>query len=225
DLPWHETDFASNRETIRKTVSTVVDRGTIPILIGGDDSIPIPMLDALGDTGKRYTVLQIDAHIDWRDEYLGEKLGLSSNMRRASEMGHVENIIQVGARGTGSAYPQDVGDCLGWGVHLIPASRILHDGVQQALDHISDNASVAICIDIDGLDPSITPNTIGRTPGGLGYQHALDLIKGVADKAKIAAVNFAEIFPEADIDGQGGMTVSRLVAATMGIVARQQMAK
>ena len=224
DLPWHETDFASNREIIRKTVSTVVGKGTVPILIGGDDSVPIPMLDALGGTGMKYTVLQVDAHIDWRDEYLGERLGLSSNMRRASEMDHVEKIIQVGARGMGSAYPQDVEDCLGWGVHLIPANVVLHNGVQQALDHINDNANVAICIDIDGLDPSITPNTIGRTPGGLSYQHALDLIKGVADKAKIAAVNFVEIFPEADIDGQGGITVSRLVAATMGIVARQQMA-
>ena len=225
NLPWHETDFASNRETIRKTVSTVVGRGTIPILIGGDDSVPIPMLDALNDTGNKYTVLQVDAHIDWRDEYLGEKLGLSSNMRRASEMDHIENIIQVGARGMGSAYPQDVEDCLSWGVHLIPASSILQSGVQQVLDHITENANVVICIDIDGLDPSITPNTIGRTPGGLSYQHAIDLIQGVADMAKIAAANFVEIYPEADIDGQGGLTVSRLVAATMGIVARQQMVK
>lgn len=225
DLPWHETDFPSNRKTIRKTVSTIVGRGTIPILIGGDDSIPIPMLDALGDTNEKYTILQIDAHIDWRDEYLGEKLGLSSNMRRASEMDHIENIIQVGARGIGSAYPQDVEDCLDWGVHLIPAEDFLHDGVQQALDHISDGANVVICIDIDGLDPSITPNTIGRSPGGLSYRHALDLIQGVAKKGKIAAVDFVEIFPEADIDGQGGLTVSRLVAATMGLLARQQMAR
>ena len=225
DLPWHETDFSSNRETIRKTVSTVVGRGAIPILIGGDDSVPIPMLDALGDTNERYTVLQIDAHIDWRDEYLGERFGLSSNMRRASEMDHVENIIQVGARGIGSAYPGDVEDCLNWGAHLIPAEDILHDGVQQALDHIGYGANVVLCIDIDGLDPSITPNTIGRAPGGLSYRHALDLIKGAAERGTIAAVDFVEIFPEADIDGQGGMTVSRLVAATMGILARQQMTR
>ncbi len=225
DLPWHGTDFALNREIIRNTVSTVVGKGTIPILIGGDDSVPIPMLDALGDTGKPYTILQIDAHIDWRDEYLGERLGLSSNMRRASEMDHIQTIVQVGARGIGSAYPQDVEDCLSWGVHLIPANQIWHAGVRQALGHIPDHANVAICIDIDGLDPSIAPNTIGRSPGGLSYQHALDLIKGVADKATIAAVNFVEIFPESDIDGQGGITISRLIAATMGIIARQQMAR
>jgi arginase family enzyme len=82
----------------------VLDRGAVPFLLGGDDSLPIPMLEAFGaHRGKRLTILQIDAHIDWRDEVGGERLGLSSTMRRASEMGHVERIIQVGQRGIGSA--------------------------------------------------------------------------------------------------------------------------
>jgi len=64
----------------------------IPILIGGDDSVPIPMLDAMADTGKKYTILQIDAHIDWRESHMDESLGLSSTMRRASEMAHINRI-------------------------------------------------------------------------------------------------------------------------------------
>ena len=71
------------------------------------------------------------------------------------------------------------------------------------------------------MDPSIAPNTIGRAPGGLSYYQVLDLIGGAAERGSIAAVDFVEIMPEVDVDGIGGLTVSRLVAATMGIVARQ----
>lgn len=59
--------------------------------------MPIPMLDAMADTGNSYTILQIDAHIDWREIHMDERMGLSSTMRRASEMKHIQKIIQVGA--------------------------------------------------------------------------------------------------------------------------------
>lgn len=49
------------------------------------------MIEALGGRkdGRRYTILQIDAHIDWRDSHMGQRMGLSSTMRRASEMAHI----------------------------------------------------------------------------------------------------------------------------------------
>ena len=222
DLSWSKTDFALNRNTIRKAVSTVVSRGVVPILIGGDDSIPIPMLDAMGDTGKKYTVLQIDAHIDWRKEHMGESLGLSSTMRRASEMHHIEKIIQVGARGIGSGHTDDYQDAVEWGAKFFSGSDVFRNGIEPALEEIEPNSNVIICFDIDAMDPSIAPNTIGRAPGGLSYYQALDLIKGAAMRSYIAAVDFVEIMPEVDVDGLGGVTVSRLVAATMGIMARQQ---
>lgn len=114
DIEWDDSDFAANRSAVRAAVSALTENNVVPIVIGGDDSFPIAMLAALGDTGKTYTVLQIDANIDCRDEYQGERFGLSSNMRRASEMGHIESIIQVGARGIGSAYPEYVQDALDW---------------------------------------------------------------------------------------------------------------
>ena len=88
DLPWSE-DSAANRDAIRAAVSAILDRGAVPVLLGGDDSIPIPMLQAFEGRGK-FTIVQIDAHIDWRDDVGGERWGLSSTMRRASEMAHIE---------------------------------------------------------------------------------------------------------------------------------------
>lgn len=222
DLAWSVTDFAANRNSIRQAISKIARRGVVPILIGGDDSVPIPMLEAMGDTGHSFTILQVDAHIDWRDSHMGETMGLSSTMRRASEMDHIEQIIQVGARGIGSGHSSDFEDAVAWGAKFFTGPDVHRNGLQPAIDQIEIGSNVILCIDIDAMDPAIAPNTIGRSPGGLTYFQVLALISAAADRGRIAAVDFVEIMPEVDIDGIGGLTVSRLVAATMGVIARQQ---
>ena len=169
DLEQTEADPAGNRARIFGAVSQILDRGAVPMLIGGDDSLPIPMLEAYGARGRGFTILQIDAHIDWRDEVQGERFGLSSTMRRASEMDHVEAIIQVGQRGFGSARLQDVADAERWGVGFVPAGEVARYGLTRALDLIAEGAEVIVCLDLDALDPAIMPAVIGRTAGGLGY--------------------------------------------------------
>ena len=221
NLPFSETNFSENRSIIRATVAKALKAGTVPIVVGGDDSVPIPMLDALADTGKYYTILQIDAHIDWRHSHMNEKLGLSSNMRRASEMAHIKKIIQIGARGIGSAHLDDVQDAQEWGAEIIPADDVHLYGITQIIEHITPGANIIICFDVDGLDPSIVPGVLARSPGGLTYSQAIGLIKGAASKGTIAATNFTEFLPESDVDGIGALTVSRVIAATMGVIARQ----
>jgi len=220
DLPLDEEDSSINRTRIYDVVANVVRNNAVPIVVGGDDSVPIPMLQAMETTGKQYTVLQIDAHIDWRDSHMGESLGLSSTMRRASEMTHIEHIVQVGARGIGSGHPMDHQDAVDWGVQFVTAYDLHHRGVQAALDLIGPNANIIICFDVDALDPSIVPGVIGRTPGGLNYYQALDLIKGASAKGHIAAIDFVEYMPEVDVDSLGALVVSRLIASTMGVIAR-----
>lgn len=221
DLPQEEGDPAGNRARIFGAVSQVLDRGGVPFLIGGDDSLPIPMIEAFGARDRDIHILQIDAHIDWRDEVGGERLGLSSTMRRASEMGHVAGIVQVGCRGIGSARPGDLEDALDWGVEFVPAGEAVRGGIGRAVDLIPEGAEVIICLDLDALDPSVMPAVIGRTAGGLGYWQVLELIAGVAEKARIAGFDMVEFMPERDIDGQGATVAAQLLAAVMGIVARQ----
>ena len=69
------------------------------------------------------------------------------------------------------------------------------------------------------------PGVIGRTPGGLTYYQTLDLIKGAANRGNICGVNFVEFMPELDIDGIGALTTSRLIAAALGILSRQEYNK
>ena len=135
NLTYDENDFAANRAAIKNAVIKMVGNGVVPVLIGGDDSVPIPMFDAFSGKGD-YTILQIDAHIDWRDEVQGERYGLSSNMRRASEMAHIKKIIQVGQRSIGSARPSDLRDAKDWGVEFYSARDVSRDGLAPILDSI-----------------------------------------------------------------------------------------
>ena len=199
----------------------MLDRGAVPVLIGGDDSLPIPMLDAFGGSGRRFTILQIDAHIDWRDEVDGERLGLSSTMRRASEMAHVERIVQVGQRGIGSARPGDHADAVAWGVEFVPAAEVARSGVARAVGLIPEGAEVIVCLDLDALDPAVMPAVIGRTAGGLGYWQVVDLIAAVAARARIAGFDMVEFMPARDIDGLGATTAAQLLATVVGVIGRQ----
>ena len=221
DLPYAEDDADGNRRRITGAVRTLLDGGAVPIVLGGDDSIPIPLFHAFEGRG-RYTVLQIDAHIDWRDEVQGIRLGLSSTMRRASEMPWIERIVQVGARGTGSARVTDYRDAVAAGVSFFMANVVARNGIDPILEAIPQGADVLITVDVDGLDPSIMPGVIGPAPGGLLYWQAASLIQGIARKARIAAFDIVEFVPERDIQQTGALTAARLVANAIGLIARQK---
>jgi agmatinase len=222
DLPFSETDFQANRNAINQAVRVMLGRGAVPVLIGGDDSVPIPFLDAMAAATRNLTILQIDAHIDWRDEVRGERMGLSSTMRRASEMPHIGTMVQVGARGIGSAATSDYEDAVARGTRFFPAEQVHRNGVAAAVEAIPAGTDIAICFDADGLDPSIMPAAIGRSPGGLWYWQALDLMRGAADKGRIIGMAFVEFMPERDVDGLGALNFGRLLAEALGLVARQR---
>lgn len=223
NLAFDEADSAGNRAAIRGAVGRILERGAVPVVLGGDDSVPIPMIEAVGDKadGRRYSVLQIDAHIDWRDAHMGERMGLSSTMRRASEMAHIERIIQVGARGIGSAATSDYEDAVAWGAKFVTAYELHRRGVVAATSLIPEGSDIIVCIDADALDPALIPGVIGRAPGGLSYYQTVDLIKGVAARGRIAAMDFVEFMPERDVDGIGAFTFARLITTALGVLVRQ----
>jgi agmatinase len=220
DLACTADDPAANRIAIREAVATILARGAVPIVIGGDDSVPIPMFEAFHGRGP-LTIVQIDAHIDWRDEVAGERFGLSSTMRRASEMAHVERIVQVGQRAIGSARPGDLADAKAWGAILVPASEVHEHGIEPVLAAVPTGAQVILTFDCDGLDPAIMPAVIGPAPGGLSYWQALKLLHGIAAKARIAAFDLVELVPERDVAGLGALTAARIIVNILGLVARQ----
>ncbi|TAU88815.1 agmatinase [Rhizobium leguminosarum] len=213
-------DNAGNRGRIEAKTREVLALPAIPILLGGDCSVTIPFLAAFADHGPVW-ILQIDAHIDWRDEVHGERHGYSSPMRRASEMSHVAGMVQVGLRSVGSARLVDIEAARAYGSRFVTAREIHAEGVEAAFRHIPEGARVVVTLDCDSLDPGIMPGVAARTPGGLTYTEVIDLIAGLGRRARIAGFDLVELYPPADIDGLSALTAARLLVNVIGAIVRK----
>ncbi len=220
DLPTQTKQAAKNRALIEDCTRDILGHGAIPLMIGGDDSTPIPFIKAFSAPAP-LTILQIDAHIDWRQERYGEPLGFSSTMRRTSEMAHVGKIIQVGMRGMGSAREQEVRDARTWGASLITAADIHLRGIGLALDRIDRGAPLLITLDCDALDWSIMPAVTYPTTGGLTYTQVTRLIQGAIAKAKLVGFDLIEFVPKCDLGGIGAFTAARIICNVIGSLANR----
>lgn len=209
----------ANRSAISDAVRTVLAAGAHPIVFGGDDSMPIPVFDACRDHGPIW-IVQVDAHIDWRDERFGEPLGWSSTMRRASEMAWVDGIVQVGIRGVGSARPEDVAYAKDWGAMILTAGAIHARGMAQGLATVPDGARVYVTIDCDAFDPSLMPGVMAQSPGGLTYWQAMDLFADLKDRCQVIGFNLVELAPQRDVGGTSALTSVRLACLAADAMRR-----
>ncbi|CZT33904.1 arginase family protein [Rhizobium sp. 9140] len=221
NVPTRMEDNAGNRTRIEAMTREVLTTGAVPILLGGDDSVVIPFLSGFVDAGPIW-IVQIDAHIDWRDTLHDERYGYSSPMRRASEMAHVAGMVQVGMRGIGSARRAEVEDALRFGSRLVTARQVHAEGVAAALRHIPEGARVVMTVDCDGLDPGIMPGVAAPSPGGLTYTQVIDIIAGVGKRGRLVGFDLVELFPPGDIAGLCALTASRLVVNAIGTIIRQR---
>ena len=217
DVPGDSADGAGNAIRATEAVAAILARGAVPICIGGDDSVPIPILRAYDGRGP-ITVLQVDAHLDFRDEVEGVREGYSSPMRRASEMRHVGRILQVGLRGVGSARASDVADARAAGNLLVTARELRERGVEWLLAELTPDASVFVSFDCDGLDPSVFPAVSALSPGGLSYVEATELLGGIGERLVGAA--FTEFAPALDHGELAGLVLTRLVTRLAAGVGR-----
>jgi agmatinase len=208
DVPGYPGDGAGNAAATTAAVAAILERGAVPVCIGGDDSVPIPILRAFADRGP-LTVLQLDAHLDFRDEVQGVRDGYSSPMRRAIEMDHVSRIFQVGLRGVGSARRTDVDEARAAGNLLATAREVHERGVGWVLDQLMPDASVFVSLDFDGLDPSVFPAVSAQAPGGLSLAQAAELVDGIGPRLAGAVVT--EYVPSLDESGASAAVAVRLL--------------
>lgn len=221
DLDYSEVDFVSNRQNITNAVEEILSIKAVPVVIGGDDSVPIPVFQAFKDYGP-VTVIQFDAHIDWRDNVDGERYGLSSNMRRASEMPWVKHMVQIGARGIGSAKPLDFQDAIDWGVRFFPMREYRKSSFEKVLAAIPNSLPVIINFDIDVMDPTVVPGVIGPAPGGFDYYGAVEIIEKIASNHEIAGFNLLEFMPDNDIQNRSALVASRIITTVLNLVSKQK---
>ena len=219
DVIGEAKDVIGNHDRSEKAVRKVLSSGAMPIILGGDHAIPIPVFRALENHGP-ITLVQVDAHIDWRDVFHGVSYGLSSVIRRASEMDHIDEIFQIGLRSAGSARPEEAEAALDYGSNLITDIELQEVGMKAILDRIPDNQNYYLTIDADGVDPTIMPAVAGPAPGGVNYAQMRILIQGLVKKGRVLGMDIVEITPAKDVNGISAITAGRFICNLIGTAVR-----
>lgn len=221
DVPTDPADPAGNRERASRAVAALLARGVVPVVLGGDDSTP-PFALAAYAGHRPVTVVQVDAHVDYRDEVGGERHGYSSPMRRAAEMPWVERVVHVGIRGVGSARREDVEATLARGNAIVTAREVHERGAAAALERVPEGGRYYLAVDVDGFDPSVVPGTAALAPGGLSYWHGLDLVAGLQRRGELVGLGFAEHYPDKDVNGLSALVIVRLIVAAIAAGGRRR---
>ena len=216
-------DRSAHIERSEMAVRKILKAGALPIILGGDHAIPIPVLRAYSEIASKkdpITLVQIDQHLDWRDEVNGVRDGLSSPIRRASEMEHVGDIFQIGLRATGSARQEEFDAATAYGANLISAYELHDEGMDAVLARIPDGGRYYITIDMDGMDCDVAPAVAAPMPGGVTFLQARKLIRGLVKKGRVVGMDIVEITPRQDVNRITCITAGRLIVNLIGMAVR-----
>ncbi len=215
DMNDHDAHYRNAEVAVRKIVAA----GAMPIVIGGDHGVPIPVFKGIEDLGP-VTLVHVDAHLDWRDEVNGEPEGYSSPIRRASEMDHIGGIYQIGMRAVGSARIEEVEAARAYGAHIYTSYDVHDNGIESVLADIPDGQNYYLTIDADGVDPSVMPGTLALAPGGLTYHQMRKLIHGLVAKGRVVGMDVVEIAPVNDVNQLTCIAAGRMICNVIGAAAR-----
>ncbi|MEP5758390.1 MAG: arginase family protein [Litoreibacter sp.] len=219
DLILEPEDAAGNRAAIQKATSVILERKAVPFLLGGDDSVPIPFLRAFAEDGP-IDILQLDAHIDWRDSIGGIHDGYSNTMRRAAECGFVRSIVQIGMRGVGSARNQDVSDVLAWGAKLIAVTEARSINTDEIIAAIPHGGNLVIQIDCDVFDTLVCPAVNAPTPGGFRFEEVSEIVQKAICARGLAGFSIVELAPKFDITQISATVAARITCNAIGALCR-----
>ena len=210
--------YEDNGRRATAVIKAILARGSVPIVLGGDHATTIPMMRAYDGRGP-LCVVHIDAHLDWRDEVNGVHDGLSSPMRRASELPWVTSMFQVGLRAVGSARQREVDDSAAFGSIRVRAEEVQEVGVAAVLRRVPDAVAYYVSLDTDAIDPAIAPGINALEFGGLTYFEVSNLLRGIAAKGRIVGFDVVEIAPGKDHQNITSLLASRLVLNLLGAMA------
>ena len=213
-----KNDPKGDREQLTEILKTFVSKGNKIIVLGGDDSVSIPPIFSL-EPLKAVHILQIDAHLDWKDQIDDEKFGRSNVMKRASEVNWVKGITQIGLRGLGTSSEKELLDAKKWGVNILTSLELLELKVQDLLNAIPKEIPVYISLDLDGVNPSELPSVDSPVPGGPSLSYIIALIRQLGQQREIAGVNFVEFSPINDINDLGLNASLRLLTVICSTLA------
>lgn len=218
------TDQARDFERIRRLVA---DLPNIPILLGGDHSVTIPILQGQRQrfASQRLGLLWLDAHPDLCDVFTDSKLSHACVLRRGLEAGiQPQDVCLVGAR---SWEEQEIGLVENGGLHVFTAADVTELGLKSIANDVRKILSrcdaVHISLDIDCLDPAFAPGTGIPEAGGLSTRDILTLLKTLQG-LPLVGLDVVEVAPPLDPSEATVFAALKIIMEFMALVVRGRFA-
>ncbi len=214
DLAINTFSLAESLKIIKESYDAILAQQVIPVAMGGDHSITLPILRAIANRHGPVALVHVDAHADVNDEMFGEKETHGTVFRRAFEEGLIvpEKTFQIGIRGSGYA-ASDFTEAKGWGFRQFPAWELWQQNLTVIGSQIRKDIGehpVYITYDIDSLDPSFAPGTGTPEIAGLTTPQALQLIQALRG-LNVVGCDLVEVSPPYDPSGNTALTAANLL--------------
>jgi agmatinase len=216
------TDQAQDFEVVREKVANLPN---VPIVLGGDHSISIPVFQAQRERYKdqRLGVLWVDAHPDLCDVFTGSKLSHACVLRRALEFGIApEDVCMVGLR---SWEEQEIDLIENGGLNVYSAAMIAERGMRSVASSVYSKLSgcdaVHISLDIDCLDPAFAPGTGIPDSGGLTSREVITLIKSMQG-LPLVGLDVVEVAPPIDPSEATIFAALKIIMEYITLFAREK---
>lgn len=222
DVPVHDAGDVPEVETssrmvdlVEVQVSQLQGDARIPVLLGGEHNATEGAVRALAARHPDLSVLVMDAHLDFREEYLGDSRSHACATRRSSEVVGVGRIAVMGIR---SMSAQELEDAQDAGLSFASADRVREEGLETVTEDLLESLGegpLYLSIDLDVLDPSHAPGVQNPEPWGLTPLDLRHVIDRVAPA--LVGLDFMECAPAYD-GGQTAALAARLLRHAIGAV-------
>ena len=204
DLDIAPVSIERTNEIVEQEIGAILAAGCLPVSVGGDHSIALPILRALARRHGPVALVHFDSHPDTWDEYFGSRYFHGTMFRRAVEEGLLDTrrTFQVAIRGPLYG-PADFDFQAQHGFTVIRVEAIKERGVAWAAEQYARlrGAKVSVSFDIDAVDPAYAPGTGTPEVGGLTSFEALTLVRGLTG-LDIVGFDLVEVAPAYDGPGQ-----------------------
>ncbi len=188
-LDYRGMDHATALKATGEAIREVLQRGQLPLTIGGEHSLSAPLIVAVRDYYPDLTVVHIDAHGDLRNEYEGTPLSHACIERRVVDMGIP--LTEIGIR---SFSPEEAAFLkTGPDVAVVWGYQMANGTATIPWERLSQHTYVTI--DLDALDPAEMPAVGTPEPGGLHWYQLLDLFREISQRTTIVGMDVVELCP------------------------------
>jgi len=216
-LPTNVVDTFAN---ITALTRKAVDRGALPVALGGDHAITYPVVRAF-EGEEPFHVVHFDAHIDYMPFVHGLQYTNQHAFRHLRLMPNVRSINQVGIRSIRNTQVMHE-DSLRDGNRVVTMEEFRDRPVDSVLEGIPEGARCYLSIDVDVLDMSLVPGCVSAEPNGMSYAELRDAMFAVAERTRVIGLDLVEVNPLLDVPtGLTSYLAAHTVVELLGRVCDQ----